>query len=66
MSGMTLYVTKVEIWDNYGFRMATVEAKDEATATVNIEMSVSAGDWQELSIAVFNAIKSMKLEGDKE
>jgi hypothetical protein len=66
MSGLTSYVTRVEIWDNYGFRMAVVEAKDEATATVNIEMGVTSNDWPELSAAILNAIKSMKLEGDEE
>lgn len=66
MSGLTSYVTKVEIWDNYGFRMATVEAKDEAAAVVSIEMGVGAGDWPDLSAAILDALKSMKLEGDEE
>lgn len=66
MNGLTSYVTKVEIWDNYGFKMATVEAKDEASAIVNIEMGVGAGDWPELANEILNALKSMKLEGDEE
>lgn len=66
MSGLVSYVTKVEIWDNYGFKMATVEAKDEAAASVNIEMGVGAGDWPELSDKILDALKSMKLEGDEE
>ena len=63
---LTTYVTKVEIWDHMGFKMATIEAKDEAAAIVSIDMGVGAGDWPELSDKILDALKSMKLEGDEE
>jgi len=41
--------------------MFTVEAFDEECATVEIKAPVNVELWQDLSVLIFSAIKSMKL-----
>jgi hypothetical protein len=64
MPTYTTHVTAVEIHGATGLA-AKVEAFDEAAAKVEIKGPTSASDWQALSAAILDALRSMKLTGDE-
>lgn len=60
-----VYPTKIEIYcDNTP--AATIEAQDDAAASVKIDYWLNASEWPALSNAILDALMLLRLTGDQE
>lgn len=59
---MNMYPVRFECIDETNALVFSVEAFDEATATVKIETVVTVGSWDEIAAKVREALALMNLE----
>lgn len=63
--GINLYPVKIEAYDAEKFHVFDAEAEDDACAKVTLHLCTNAQAWPEMSAAILEALKMMRLgEGD--
>jgi len=63
---INVYPTTIEaVNKKYGYTVFTLEAFDEAAATLKVDCCINASDWDDISKAIKEALIMMKLTGDK-